>query len=248
MKIFYAMLFLCFTPFASALASDHTNLERGLPTELTDAWVTPYMNREIQGRFVWEDNEVDDSRFTIEPRLEYGFLPNWQVEVDVPYEWGEGEEDDEIKDALIGVQYNLNQETVLIPSFAISADAIFPGKGERVDPEIGFIASKLLGKTSFYQRLHLNAFFRHNTDDHSGAREHLFKGVAGYDFRIGTENTVILDYVYEHREEKRKETRLIEVGWRRQLSPPTLVNFGVAAGIGDDSPDFRAVVGFQRSF
>lgn len=248
MKILYMILFILVAAPTVILSSDHTNLERGLPTEVTDAWVTPYMNTEIQGRFAWEDDEDDKSRFRIEPRLEYGFMPNWQIELAVPYEWGSGDKEDEIKDALIGAMYNLNQETELIPSFAVSADAIFPGEGERVDPELGLIASKLLGKTSHFQRLHLNAFFRHNTDRHDGERRNLFKGVAGYDFRLGTENTVILDYVFEQREEKRKETRLLEVGLRRQLSPQTLVVLGIGAGIGSDSPDMRAVAGFQKSF
>jgi hypothetical protein len=248
MKIACSLLFLFLACVASVSASDHTNLERGLPTELADAWVTPHMNREIQGRFVWEEDEDDEGRFRIEPRLEYGFLPNWQVELAVPYEWGSGEEEDEIKDALIGVLYNLNQETVVIPSFAVSAEAVFPGEGERVDPEVGLIASKLLGKASLFQRFHLNAFWRHNTDTGHDERDNVFMGVAGYDVRLGTDNTLILDYVWEQQMERGKESSLVEVGLRRQISPPTLVALGIGAGIGSDSPEFRAVLGFQRSF
>lgn len=58
----------------------------------------------------------------------------------------------------------------------------------------------------------------------------------------------ILDYVREQKQEKHEESNVVEVGFRRQLTPYTVASLGAGAGFGDDSERYRITIGVQHSF
>ena len=98
-------------------AGDHTNLEEGLPTALTDARPIGYLGREAQAFFRYEHTDDDEDAFLAEARLEIGFPRNGQLSLSVPYLFGEIEPDG-FQPVRAEVLYNVNQETRLLPSFA----------------------------------------------------------------------------------------------------------------------------------
>jgi hypothetical protein len=71
--------------------------------------------------------------------------------------------------------------------------------------------------------------------------------VLGYQIRLGTDDFIIADYFYEEHLEKSMETQMVEVGWRHQYNPLTVLATGVGAGLTDESPDFRFNISFQRA-
>jgi hypothetical protein len=231
-------------------ASDHFNLEEGLPVQVEDALPTAYRNREVQGVLRWEHTKEGDERLLLEPRFELGIWRNTEVEVKVPFNYGSGVEDKGIGDVEFSALYNFNHETLLLPAFALSGAAVFPTSdaGEGVDTRAKFIATKTIGKSSLFHRLHLNLVWNHNTDRLHDERRNYYTGIIGYDRAITADAFLVLDFVREQQKEKDKSFNLLEAGIRYQCNPLTVVAFGVGAGIGDDSPDFRATVGFQRSF
>ncbi|MGB3226029.1 MAG: hypothetical protein WBB23_24785, partial [Desulforhopalus sp.] len=102
------------------------NLEEGLPTELADTIPTHYLNTELQGLARWTRTHEGEENFLLEPRLEYGIWYNTQVSLSVPYEFGEAVDEDEIKDIDLELFYNFNQETLVIPAFALAGVVIYP--------------------------------------------------------------------------------------------------------------------------
>jgi hypothetical protein len=231
-------------------ASDHHNLEEGLPTQLEDTIPVAYRNREIQGLFRWEHTNEGDEIFLFEPRLEYGILPNAQVELRVPVEVGSGVEEEGLGDIAIGALYNFNQESLKLPAFAIAGEIAFPTSEESdgVETTLKFITSKTIGKSSLWQRLHLNLAWMHNDKPEEDERRDYYKGIIGYDVRLTSDMLLILDFVREQQKKRNHESNIVEAGIRYQLTPLTVLSGGIGAGIGDDSPDFTATMAFQHSF
>jgi hypothetical protein len=209
----------------SAQAADHTNLEEGLPTQVTDAYATAYLNREN------------------------GFARNWQLEVDAPFLLGNADETGS-GNVRLGALYNFNTETLNIPAFALSARVDIPsGKNSNGgDTTLKFIASKMLIKSDWWNVLHFNIAWNHNSGRLEEERENYYQAVLGYSFRIGTDTIMIVDLVRREERKKDEESNLVELGIRRQITPLMLLTAGLGAGFGDESPDFQATAGFQYSF
>ncbi|NES87390.1 MAG: transporter [Moorea sp. SIO2B7] len=240
-------LFLPIIIPTTAKAGDHFNLEEGLPIEVEDAYPIPYQGIEIQGQFLYERNHGKDF-FGIEPRIEYGFAPNWQGRITLPFQYGSAVVDG-IGDVGLELFYNFNTEGLHTPAFAVSVSADFPTSSESkgVDPTVKFIMTKTLGKGANLDRLHLNLAYTRNTDAGDDERNDRFTGVLGYSRRINSETILVTDFVYEQEEEKDTDTYLLEFGVRHQINPLTVLSIGTGVGLTDDSPDFRITFGFQRS-
>lgn len=138
-----------------------------------------------------------------------------------------------------------------MPALATSLRGDLPtGEGsEGVDWRLKFIATKTLpgGARNMLHRLHVNAAANYNAQAQPDERTDFYSGIIGYSFRVGAQNTVIVDLVRKEEKTAGKESNLAELGWRYQFSPLAVLSTGVGAGIGDDSPNFRLVTAFQYS-
>ena len=233
----------------SALATDHENLEEGLPTEVEDAYPIAYLGREIQGYFRWQRSRDEKNRFELTPRLEYGLARNLQVSLTAPFYGGDAERTGS-GDVKLDALYNFNTESVWLPAFSAEGGATFPsGKhSEGVDTTVKLIASKMPFPESFLlHRIHLNLIWNRNNVPHRDERENYFKGIVGFSMRAGKDTVVVTDFIAEQEKEKHKDANILELGVRRQFNPLTVLAIGVGTGFGDKSPHFRLNVGIQRS-
>lgn len=235
---------------SEALASDHYNLEEGIPTELEDSIPTAYRNREIQGYFRWEHVREDENELRAATILEYGIWRNTEVALEVPFMWGSAVDEDGIGDVGIHALYNFNQETAWIPAFALTGALEFPtaDDSEGVDTTLKLILSKTLGRSTLWNRLHLNLAWKHNSEAEADEREDYYMAVVGWDVRVGPDTLLIIDFVREEEKKENEEANIIEAGIRYQLTPLTLLAAGAGAGIEEESPDVRVALGFQHSF
>ncbi|RJP16045.1 MAG: meta-pathway of phenol degradation [Candidatus Abyssobacteria bacterium SURF_5] len=231
-------------------AADHYNLEEGLPAQVVDSLPTSYRNREIQGAFRWDHTHAGGEEFRPEVRFEYGFALNAQAELTVPFQFGEAVEDDGIGDIEVGALYNFNQESLVIPGISVSGHVEFPTSddGKGVDTTLKFIATKTIGATATFQRVHFNAAWKHNDEDRNDEREDRYVAIIGYDRALTADLLLVVDLVREQAMEDDEESNIFETGVRYQVTPLTVLAAGVGFGFGDESPDARIVVGFQHSF
>ena len=248
-----SLFFLCaFVPlwcFNPVQAADHMNLEEGLPVEVEDAYPTAYRNREwqLQGRF--ERTDDGKNRFVVDPRLEYGFARNWQARINVPFQFGSA---DKIGSGDVGLEafYNFNTESLSLPAFAVSAKADLPtGRNSSgVDTQFKFIATKTLGAGRKLQRVHFNFIYHNNANARATERSNRYGVVLGYSQRVGPDTLLVADYVREQEKMRGKTSDILELGFRRSLTPLRVLALGAGVGIGKDSPDFRITAALQQSF
>lgn len=230
-------------------AADHFNLEEGLPVEVEDAYPIAYRGREIQGLARYERTDEGEDRVVLDPRLEFGFARNAQVKLTVPFFVGSAE-DTNSGDVGLEAFYNFNQESLVLPAFAVSARGDFPTgeDSEGFDTTLKLIVSKTLGRSSLLHGVHLNLSWKHNADAEPDERDDYYVAVAGYSRRLTPDMMLVTDLVREEDKEAGKTSNLVELGARHQLTPLTLMAVGAGAGFGDESPEFRLSLGFQHSF
>lgn len=246
------MALLLLTVFVPpVLASDHTNLDENLPTELEDAYPIKFRDRELQGMVRYIREEHKKNRMVYEPALEVGILPNTQLNVSGTLYSGNAD-DKGSGDVSTSLLYNFNTESVWVPAMALSVKTDFPtGDDSRgVDVTTKIILSKMpYVYTTLLHRVHVNLIWKHNAGrDKETERSDMFKGIFGFSMRACKDTALVLDYVREQKEEKHQDSNVVEAGFRRQLTPFTLVAIGAGAGIGEESEKYRVTVGVQHSF
>jgi hypothetical protein len=243
-----AFFAICSLPQFSG-AADHTNLEEGIPVQVVDAYATPYLNREIQANWRYERTRESEERFVFEPRLEYGFARNWQGSVSVPVMAGNADQTGSGNIALEAL-YNFNSESLFLPALALSGRADLPTGRESagIDTTFTFIATKMLIPGSRFNRTHVNLSWMHNRGAAEDERVDRYRAVLGFDIRVGTDTVLVTDLYRELLMKKGERSTMFELGFRRQLTPFTLMGIGAGAGIGDQSARFRITIGFQHSF
>ena len=231
-----------------AWSADHSNLDEGLPTQVEDAYPVAFRSREIQAVFTYESTQDSEDRVIMEPRLEFGVLPNTQLTLHVPFYSGNADRSGS-GDVGLGVLYNFNTETLVLPALALAAEADLPsGKDSHgVDTTLKLIVTKTVSASGL-DRVHFNLEWKRNASPEADERKNHYVGILGYSRRIGPDTILVADYVREEAAQEDEAANIVELGVRRQLTPLTVLSVGVGAGLGEDSPDFRATFGLQRSF
>jgi hypothetical protein len=234
-------------PFAAS-AADHINLEEGLPTRVEDAYPTAFRNREVQGIFSYDRTREDQNRVTLEPRLEFGIAPNTELRLGAPFFVGNADRTGS-GDLDISALYNFNIEGLVLPAFAVEGEAEIPtGKDSRgFDTTLKFIATKSISKTGL-DRIHVNIGWTHNAGRERDERDHRYLAILGYSRRLTADTVFVTDFIREQERIRGENSNIIEFGIRWQLTPRAVISFGAGAGLGEESPQERATVGFQRSF
>lgn len=232
----------------TARAADHMNLEASYPLQIEDAYPTAYRNREFLTSFRYELTREDEDRFEIAPQLAYGVLPNTELSVHVPFLMGEASRSGS-GDIEVEALYNFNTETIYVPALALEVGGTIPtGKdSDGFDTTVKFLMTKSISRMGS-DRVHLNAVWIHNAASLENEREHRYRLIAGYSRRIAADWVILADFIRQTEREKDEDSNILELGFRWQVTPLTVVSFGAGAGIGRESPKARAIVAFQKSF
>src|SRR2546426_1011532 len=114
-----------------ALASDHWNLEEGLPTEVEDAYASDYLKPELQSLFRYERLNAHQERFVLNPRFLYGFARDWQAKVTTPFLLGSA---DKTGSGNLGFEVlnNFKHESQYSPALALAIGADRQGESRRI--------------------------------------------------------------------------------------------------------------------
>lgn len=240
---------------ASARASDHTNLEDGQPTTVTDAYATNYLNREVQALVGYERTKEGANVFSVTPRFELGFPRNAQVSVGMPFLGVTGEQF-YLGRANAEFLYNLNEETLVLPALAIVAAVDAPTGRDRqgqvahgFDPIARAYLTKGIPGTSYWNRVHVNGSYQFNASRGPGERAGRYMVAAGYGFRIASPLVGIVDAAREQRMTLGEAENYAELGFRYQVNPLLVVNVGGGVGFAEQSSPVRATASLQyRAF
>jgi hypothetical protein len=244
-----AALAVCATVAAPrAFAGDPYNLELGLPVTVIDTAPGTGLQFQLFARY----DRTSDSRdqTLLSPQLQWGFAQDWHLEVQSPYIVGDADRTGS-GDIQVGLFWNFFKEpqNSPLPSLAVHGLLIAPtGVGsDGLDTELELVATKTLTGAPSQDEVHANVRWDHNSVPASDERQDRFTFVAGYSRRLAEQTILVADFVREQQQTRGEESNVVEVGVLQGFGENAVFSVGLGAGIGDDSPNFRAIVGFQWS-
>jgi len=238
-----------------ARAIDHGNLDENRPLRVEDAYPIAHGEIAVEGGagLTLQRRGTDRGFFPVE--VLYGALPNLQLSIGSVLSTDPREIEDRPKsgDVRLGALYNFNQETILLPAFALKLGLDIPtgveARGYGV--ELKGIVTKSIERLS----LHFNGGYEFLTDSRHDERDGRYKLVLGASYPIGapqsTRATLVLDVFTEQSVGKRDpEIVGTEIGLRYQLTPRIVGDVGIGSefsGPSKRSPFFLAI-GLSFSF
>ena len=238
---------------ARAFGIDHKNLDEGRPLRLDDAYAisTGEIAVEMGAGLTLQRRGADRGVFPIE--LLFGALANLQIGIGTVLSTDPREIDEPAKsgDLSIGVLYNFNQETLVLPAFGARLDVNLPTgvSSHGVEVELKGIVTKSFERVS----VHLNAGYEFLTDAGAGERDGRYELVLGISLPLGapryTRLTLVAD-VFTEEASHRRESNVVggEIGFRYQLTPTIVWDLGGGTELAGSTDRSRLFVNTGLSF
>ena len=221
------------------------NLEPGFPAVIADTTTTPETAWEagLAGAYVTNGGTYEAALV----QVNYGILENLQIRGAWGWVIGEGTVAGN-GDTTIGLLWAFLAEEDAMPSMGVEV----AGRAPTGDGFTGYdgTATGVLTKTFGEVRAHLNAGYTTIGDSSPGMRNDSDYFAVGVDYPLLDNLVLIVDaYSQEAPLEGANRIEMIEAVVRAALTDVDILSVGVAASIGNGNitPDFVAVVGYQRA-
>ncbi len=238
-----------------ALATDHFNLESGIPITIEDIIPTEHGSIEFQafGRYLRQREEKNAGQ--TEPRLVWGILEKTQLEIASPLLLGEGTANGngDVQMSILRMLWD-NPEREWWPGVAFEAEVRLPTGVDRsdytnrVDAGLTVLMMKSVGEHTF----HLNAGFDLTGDKSEEERIRRFNWsiAVGHHISLTEWLVIVSDVVWRQADDEGSEdVWLFETGFRAQINRTLIGAIGIGAGLnrGPDTSVFSLTAGLQFS-
>jgi len=227
-----------------AWATDPQDLDLFLPNTLEDAFAGEPDGYEAQFAARYDRRRGHDE-IRLRPILQSTPLDGLQLNLTLPYTVGSGPQANQ-GDLGAGIFYNLNREGPWLPAFALAIDASTPvGPGDRAtELQLTGVATRSLDPRGV-NRVHLNLTWTRRFAPSLDERTIGYRAAVGYSRLLNENAVLIVDLLRQRQEIGAHDSHIVEVGTRLRLSPGVTIGLGVGAGIGRDSPRFRALASLE---
>jgi hypothetical protein len=250
-----SLLIMLGVTVSTLFATDHFNLESGIPTSIEDIEPIERGGVELQGFARRLRLRGERSVFEAQPRLAWGIYERTQLEIATPLLFREaaGSGNGDIQLSVLRKLW-ADQQDAWWPGAALEADVKLPtaaarrGFKNRADAGFTAILKKDLGSHSF----HCNAGFDWTGDESEkeDLRRTALSVVAGHDMPLTKRLLLVSDLVWRQSDEKQTaDVWSLETGLRAQLTRSLIgaVGLGVGLSRSQNTPALSVTVGFQFS-
>lgn len=239
----------------AVLALDHDNLDPNRPIAIEDAYVLPKGEIGLEGGLVYNDRRQGKGRLAFQPQIIYGAFENTQIELmtttltDPQTVSG----DDKSGDLSLGVLYNFNTETVMLPAFALRVELGFPTgvKSKGLDTEVTGVMTRSFGRW----RTHLNLGYTFLGAPAPNERAGAYRAVAAVSYPLGypdsfTDTLIVNAFTRQSDLQGQANPTGIGLGLRHQVSSRVVADIGLGSElIGPaDRSSFFGTIGLSVGF
>ncbi len=237
-----------------ARATDHFNLESGIPTTIEDIEPIERGAFEAQGFATYlRSRGADGDSGETQPRLAIGILPATQLEIGLPLVVGHGAATGNGDVQLSTLRkFRDASRKPWSPGFAIEVDVDLPtgvarqGSRNKLGAGVEGLAKLDLGTHAF----HVNAGFDWNRDesDEGPPRRMSWNAAVGHHAELTRSIVLVSDLAWRQSDETgTSAVWLLENGIRVQLEHDVIGAIGIGAGLGGgpDTPSLTLTVGVQ---
>ncbi|MCB9849424.1 MAG: hypothetical protein H6817_01815 [Phycisphaerales bacterium] len=231
--------------------TDEMNWDLAGPYEMRSADPEPNGVVEMKNIFGWSTTKGESDEFEYEFEIEWGVAEDHELIFEVPVELGDGAVDGN-GDLEVGWHWRLWRESDWMPAFAMRNFLRLPTgyHSSGVDYEwIGLFTKSIIpGRLRF----DANPFIKFvNGDNEQDARDFLWGGSFGLDWRANDDLVLVALYRYETGElEGTRDNHYMQLGGEWDIDEHSEIGFSATVGLdGDDSgPAFGANVSYIYSF
>ncbi|MGH7274614.1 MAG: hypothetical protein ACREIQ_09185, partial [Nitrospiria bacterium] len=236
----------------SMAQSDYRNLDTGRPIAIEDAQPIEFRAFEFQVGIPRYSRGDRDWELSFEPEIKWGIAKDWQFGIS-----GEnatlqnGRTTNSFRDTQFHLLYNLNQESLTLPSSAFRPEVTL-GTGA-LGSQSEHAALKAIVSRSFgMNRLHLNGSYTIGPTEAPGrggglVNRYLY-GIA-YERTFPIEFLVLLADLYALKPIDGSSTEInVDLGTRLQLIPTLVLDAGIFTGAIKDGPDIGFTIGLSYVF
>ncbi len=238
----------------TAALADPQSISRFAPTQVEDAYTTRPGTLQFQGGGIYANEPHDrrgDDTWELRPVLRAGLAPGLRLALAAPYRVGDSSRAGE-GDVDLDLKYNFNEQTAALPAFAVMAGYSHQhGGGTRAGEGATFVrglATKWLGGDRSAPRLHLNATWYRPVDPLPTAREDRFDIGVAYTQLVAPKTALVAEFVHAQRERHGDAQNIFGAGLNHEIAEGLYLGGTLGVGVGDKSPDFRAIVALRKSF
>jgi hypothetical protein len=231
-----------------AMESDISEVEKGSPTQIEDAYPLAYKELDVEGLFRYE-RMSHENRYVFNPRLEYGFAPNWQGRLTAQLFTGTADVR-ESGNLQAEILRSFTTERRWIPALAVSVVGDFPtGHAARgIDTTLKMLASKSLGVSIARPQAHVNVTWTHHGGRAAVERPDFYGVVVGYSRLLTEQMMIVADYFHQQLPVAGRTEDVIELGFRHALFKTTVIALGAGYGLNNDSRDLHVQTSIEVTF
>ncbi|GMV48556.1 MAG: hypothetical protein NBKEAIPA_03380 [Nitrospirae bacterium] len=217
---------------ASAAALDHDNLDPNRPIGMEDAYPVPKGEIGLEGGVRFNDRRTGRTSVTFQPQIIYGAFDNTQIEIqgDLFTDPRSIVGANKSGDLHLGVLYNFNTETIMLPALALRVEADLPTgvNSKGVDTQVTGILTRSFG----HLRAHLNAGYTVIGSPQGQERPGAYRAVAAVSYPLGYPNSfrdtlIVSIYTRQSDLQGLRNHTGVEVGIRHQLTSRMVLDGGI---------------------
>ena len=215
-----------------ALALDHDNLDPNRPIGMEDAYAVPKGEIGLEGGVRFNDRRQGRTNVTFQPQIIYGAFANTQIEIqgDLFTDPHSIVGANKSGDLHLGVLYNFNTETLILPAMAIRVEADLPTgvNSKGVDTQVTGILTRSFGRL----RVHLNGGYTVLGSPQGQERPGAYRAVAAISYPLGYPGSfrdTLIASLYTRQSDlhgQRNHTG-VEIGLRHQLTSRVVLDGGL---------------------
>lgn len=215
-------------------ASDHWDVSS--PVRMRAAEPERTGEFEIKNIFGYSTSSHGDDDFEYELEVEWGFMPDHHLILELPVEIGDGSAEGNA-DLTLGWHWRLWREQDWIPAFAMRNLIRIPSgvDSDGVDYEFRGLFTKSI--TPNQLRLQFSPSFKVvNGDIHEGERSFQWEVYAGFDYRLSDAAALNLNYIFGSSESNgASDQHAIELGVDWDIAEHQMLALGTRLGLDGDS-------------
>lgn len=227
-----------------------SNLEGGLPTEISDARVIDQGETELQIQSRWERHRDGSRQFFVEPQVQYGFAPYTHASMTLRGIWGSQDRQGS-GDVRLEVAHQFLREARFVPALAVTLRVDVPTghQSHGLDPSLRLAATKTLGQRADTHQIHANVLVTQNTAPLPEERRIIQGAIVAYSTLVAEKTVGIADVIRQHERLQGTVSTIAEVGLRRDFGNELVLSAGLAHGRGGpDTPRWRMTFGVEKGF
>lgn len=215
-----------------ALALDHDNLDPNRPIGMEDAYAIPKGEIGLEGGVRFNDRRQGRTNVTFQPQIIYGAFDNTQIEIqgDLFTDPHSLVGANKSGDLHLGVLYNFNTETLMLPAFAVRVEADLPTgvNSKGVDTQLTGILTRSFGRL----RVHFNGGYTVLGSPQGQERSGVYRAVAAVSYPLGYparfRDTLIASlYTRQSDLQGQRNHTGVEIGLRHQLTSRVVLDGGL---------------------